>query len=90
MDVRGGEPGDAAAKVALQVPVWAVRVHGLLEGMDLTHNLCYAPTTSDGAMRMSTTGNGETQQSNSDTIIRIPRWCFFLVSSILSFACDLV
>lgn len=55
MDVRGGEPGDAAAKVALQVPVWAVRVHGLLEGMDLTHNLCYAPTTSDGTMRMSTT-----------------------------------
>lgn len=47
MDVRGGEPGDAAAKVALQVPVWAVRVHGLLEGMDLTHNLCYAPTTSE-------------------------------------------
>lgn len=55
VDVRGGEPGDAAAKVALQVPVWAVRVHGLLEGMDLTHNLCYAPTTSDGTTRMSTT-----------------------------------
>lgn len=43
VEVRGGEPDDAAPKVSLQIPVRAVGVHSLLEGVDLTHNLCYAP-----------------------------------------------
>lgn len=43
VDVRGGEPDDAAPKVGLQISVRAVGVNSLLEGMDLTHNLCYAP-----------------------------------------------
>lgn len=43
VDVRGGESGDAAPEVGLQLRVGAVGVHSLLEGVDLTHNLCYAP-----------------------------------------------
>lgn len=43
VDVRGGEAGDAAPKVGLQPPVWAVGAYSLLEGMYLTHDLCYAP-----------------------------------------------
>lgn len=43
VDVRVAEPGDPASKVGLQLPVGAVRVHSLLEGVDLAHNLRYAP-----------------------------------------------
>lgn len=43
VDVRGGEPGNAALKVGLQLLVGAVGAHSLLEGVDLTHNLRYAP-----------------------------------------------
>lgn len=43
VDVGSGEAGDAAPKVSLQILVRAVGVHPLLEGMDLAHNLCYAP-----------------------------------------------
>lgn len=43
VDVRGGEPGDAAPKVSLQLPIRAVGAQSLLEGVDLTDNLCYAP-----------------------------------------------
>lgn len=43
VDVGGGEPGNAALKVGLQLLVRAVGARGLLEGVDLTHNLCYAP-----------------------------------------------
>ena len=45
MDVRGGETGDAAPEVGLQVLVRAVGIYCLLEGVDLTHNFCYAPRT---------------------------------------------
>lgn len=47
VDVRGGEPGDAAPKVVLQLLVGAVRAHSLLEGTDLTHNPRYAPGVKD-------------------------------------------
>lgn len=43
VDVRGGEPGDAAPQVGLQLLVRVVWAYSLLEGVDLTHNLCYAP-----------------------------------------------
>lgn len=43
VDVGGGEPGDAAPKVRLQLLVRAVRERRLLEGVDLAHNLRYAP-----------------------------------------------
>lgn len=43
VDVRGGEPGDAALKVGLQLLVRAVGARSLLEGVDLTHDLGYAP-----------------------------------------------
>lgn len=43
VDVGGGEPGDAVPKVGLRLAVWAVGVHSLLEGMHLTHSLCYPP-----------------------------------------------
>lgn len=43
VDVRGGELGDAPLKVRLQRPVVVIREGRLLEGVDLTHNLCYVP-----------------------------------------------
>ncbi len=43
VEVRVGEPGDAAPKVGLQLPIRCVGACGLLEGVDLTHNLCYVP-----------------------------------------------
>lgn len=42
-DVSGGELGDAALKVRLQLPVGAVREGSILEGVDLTHNLGDVP-----------------------------------------------
>lgn len=42
-DVGGGEQADAAPEVALQLPVGAVGERGLLEGVDLTHDLRYSP-----------------------------------------------
>lgn len=46
VDVRVGEPGNMAVQVGLKVSVWLVRVQSLLEGVDLTHDLCYAPGNS--------------------------------------------
>lgn len=47
MDVRGGKPGNSASKVGLKFSVGAVGEYSLLEGVDLTHNLCYAPLAKD-------------------------------------------
>lgn len=70
VNVGGGEAGDAAPKVGLQVPVRAVGVRDLLEGVDLAHDLCYAPRTSDGWTGQET----ETQRKqNSDDMRRIYR-----------------
>lgn len=43
VDVRVGKPGNPAVQVGLKVSVWLVGVQSLLEGVDLTHHLCYAP-----------------------------------------------
>lgn len=45
VDVCVGKPGDPMTKVVLKVLIRTVGVQNLLEGMDLTHNLCNVPDT---------------------------------------------
>lgn len=49
--VGGGEPGDAAPEVVLQLSVGGVRARRPLEGLDLAHHLRDAPESRTGETR---------------------------------------
>lgn len=77
VDGGGGELGDAAAKVRLQLPVGAVREGGLLEGPDLARHLRDVPWR-DESKRKS---------QHASVNIKGP---FFPPSPLSNFVCDLI
>lgn len=88
VDVRGGEPGGAPPKVGLQLPVRAVGTHSLLEGVDLTHNLRYAPWAKDAWMRAMQ--NKRKSENMKIIYISVHITPEFPPASTISFVCDLI